>query len=113
MGTANQLKHTPGPWSDAGPVGYSIGVISEGGWIAVAYGPGTNPNAAENVRLITAAPEMYEALKAYEALENHRMNCEECEERQEMAAETCAECFPFADAARCKIRAVIAKVEGC
>ena len=62
--------------------------------------------------LSAAAPQMYEALKAYEALEDQRMHCEECEDQLERAPETCGECFPFADDARCKIRAVIAKVEG-
>ena len=62
--------------------------------------------------LSAAAPQMYEALKAYEALEDQRMYCEECEDQLERAPETCGECFPFAYDARCKIRAVIAKVEG-
>ena len=45
---------TPGPWLDAGPVGYSTGVISAGGWIALFYGPPANLDVKGNVVLACA-----------------------------------------------------------
>lgn len=63
----NEARFTPGPWLSAGPVGYSTGILAEGGWIALAYGQDTNPQCADNVALITAAPEMYAALKLAES----------------------------------------------
>ena len=65
--------------------------------------------ARANARLMVAAPEMYEALKAYEELDDKHANCEECD--GEIQPELCAECFPYADAARLRMRAAIAKVE--
>ena len=107
-----KIEHTPGPWHDAGPLGAGIYVVSESRPIAVVYGPNTEAAPQADAKLIAAAPEMYEALKAYEALDSQRMNCEECDEQLERAPEVCGECFPFADDARCKMRVVIAKVEG-
>lgn len=46
-----------------------------------------------------------EALRAYEALDEQRNKCEDCAECLERSAEACGECFPFADAARLKMRA--------
>ena len=126
-------RFTPGPWSvgepkkmrgcypggeyvdiplhvgESGNRGNAFGSVSLGGPGATS---GALPDVMANARLIAAAPEMYEALKAYEALENQRDHCEDREDRLETAPEACGECFPFADDARCKIRAVIAKVEG-
>jgi hypothetical protein len=65
-----------------------------------------------NANLIVAAPEMYEALKAYDDLDAQRLVCEECRDTPEIAAEACATCFPFADRARLLMRAAIAKAEG-
>ena len=62
--------------------------------------------------LSEAATEMYAALKAYEVLENHRLHCPECEDSQERAPEACGMCFPYADDLRCKVRAVLIKIEG-
>lgn len=59
----------------------------------------------ERLRLINA--EMYEALKAYSELDDKHANCEECD--GELQPELCAECFPYADAARLKMRAALAK----
>lgn len=66
-----QEKHTPGPWS-AAPV-LSFGEFEIAGAnkeeVALIYGysggdePGANPSEA-NARLIAAAPELLEALKA-------------------------------------------------
>ncbi len=60
--------------------------------------------------LTAAATEMYEALKARMVLEDRHANCEDCE--GEGQPEECGTCFPFADDARLKMRAAIAKVEG-
>ena len=53
--------------------------------------------------------EMYEALKAYEELDDKHANCEECE--GEIQPELCAECFPYADSARLRMRAALLKAE--
>jgi hypothetical protein len=53
--------------------------------------------------------ELLEALKAYQALDTQRMNCEDCEDCLEQAPEACGKCFPFADDARLKMRAAISK----
>jgi hypothetical protein len=49
------MKHTPGPWEYDGK--FSIGIPHKDGWTGFL----TNP---EDARLIAAAPEMLEALKA-------------------------------------------------
>lgn len=64
-----QTKHTPGPWfliNDA-----CVGGPVESGWEQAGCGIAhcgmrarTSEEAAANARLIAAAPEMYEALKA-------------------------------------------------
>lgn len=58
--------------------------------------------------LFAAAPQMLEALKAYEALDAQRSTCEECEHRLEYAPESCGNCCPFAMRARDLMRAAIA-----
>jgi hypothetical protein len=55
------------------------------------------------------AEDMYEALKAYEKLDDFHANCEECDGLEQ--PETCAKCFPLADDARLKMRAAIEKAE--
>jgi len=47
------------------------------------------------------------ALSAYDLLDDFRNKCDECD--LEDSAETCAQCFPFADDARLKMRAVLAR----
>jgi hypothetical protein len=118
-----ERKHTPSPWEldSAFPdidgykiLGGSLAFRKGKRIIAVVRNQGSRPiieDSLADARLIAAAPEMYEALKAYEALENQRMNCDECGDQLERSPEACGECFPFADDARCKIRAVIAKIE--
>lgn len=54
---------TSAPWFDCGRVGAGIGVIAADGWIAVVYGPGTNPEAESNARLIIAAPDLLQSAK--------------------------------------------------
>ncbi len=116
--------HTPIPWILASTFPDIDGYKVRGGSLVFRKGPrliavvknqGDSPideDNLSNARLIAAAPDMYEALKAYESLENQRMNCEECEECLARAPEACGECFPFAADARCKIRVAIAKAEG-
>ena len=53
--------HTPGPWSVGAPTGL-VNQISIQPCIGVVYGAGDE--IAANARLISAAPDMYEALKA-------------------------------------------------
>jgi hypothetical protein len=50
-------------------------------------------------------------LKAYQALDDQRMACKECEDCLERAPEACPYCFPFADDARLRMRAAIARME--
>jgi len=80
--------------------------------LAIIKNQGSAPvyEAQANAHLYAAAPEMYKALKAYEELDDKHANCEECEGLEQ--PETCAECFPYADSARLKMRASIAKAEG-
>jgi hypothetical protein len=104
---ASLLKHTPAPWLNAGPFGYSIGIAAKSNWVAVVYGPTTNPQADADARLIVAAPKMYRALMAHQALDEQRANCDECEDCPESAAECCSRCFPFADAARLLMRELL------
>jgi hypothetical protein len=64
---------TPGPW-EAGPNPHGLysndwvvrpaGEFPHGEWIADVGAGTTNPIRRANARLIAAAPEMYEALKA-------------------------------------------------
>ena len=56
-----------------------------------------------------AALDMYEALKAYQALDDFHAKCEDCE--PEYAPEACETCFPFTSDARLKMRAAISKAE--
>lgn len=60
-------KHTPGPWSVAGRMGYGYLVDPN---ICVVYGgegSGRADDGPANALLIAAAPEMLEALKALHA----------------------------------------------
>jgi len=50
--------------------------------------------------------EALEALRAYQKLDDAHANCDECEGLEQ--PDTCAKCFPLADAARLKMRAVLA-----
>jgi hypothetical protein len=52
--------------------------------------------------------EMLEVLKLYQALDDKHANCPECDGA--IPPEACPECFPLADDARCKMRAIIAKM---
>lgn len=74
-----------------------------GDWIAKDVRPA-------NAKLICSAPEMYAALLAYDELDDKHANCQECD--GEIQPELCAECFPYADSARCQMRAVLKKVRG-
>ena len=51
-----------------------------------------------------------QALAAYDTLDEHVDKCEECGDN-ETAPEACGECFPFADDARLKMRAAIARAK--
>lgn len=62
-----------------------------------------------DARLISLAPEMLDAIRAYKLLDDRHANCPECE--GEDAPELCPTCFPFADDARLKMRAVLTKVD--
>jgi hypothetical protein len=50
-----------------------------------------------------------DALRAYYVLDKRRDRCGECSDQLELAPEACGECFPFADDARCKMRAALKK----
>lgn len=52
-------RHTPGPWVNAGAVGYGRLIDPN---IAVVYGRNVTVEAEANSRLIAAAPELLEAL---------------------------------------------------
>jgi hypothetical protein len=93
-----------------GPLGYGIWIASQSAQIAVVYGGSVTVEADANARLIAAAPEMFEALEAYERLDDAHANCDECEGLTQ--SEGCEKCFPLADDARLKMRAAIAKAEG-
>jgi hypothetical protein len=57
------MKHTPGPWKVAGPIGKGIWITDEtcNNQIAVVYGENQTPEAEANARLIAAAPELLAA----------------------------------------------------
>ena len=60
-------KHTPGPWEIRGEPGSELLIVQpETDWpIAILEAPTSDPDAhAANARLIAAAPDMLEALKA-------------------------------------------------
>jgi hypothetical protein len=61
MAVQPTVEHSPGPWLNAGPFGFSIGIISQEGWVAVAFGPQQNPHADGNARLIVTAPRLLAA----------------------------------------------------
>lgn len=105
----SETKWTPGPWNIA-RINYADIYGGDGEMVALV--PKGYPRTAANAQLIAAAPDLYEALEAYEALDNQRMTCEECEDRLERAPEACEYCFPFADDARLKMRAALAKARG-
>jgi hypothetical protein len=70
----SETKHTPGPWEaerlpqDAGSnVRPWVGRLSEYKFAALTCGE-TQDEAVANARLIAAAPDMYEALKAVASL---------------------------------------------
>ena len=80
-------------------------VISVPAWEVEAA---ASPQAHANVKVVLLIPEMIAALKAYQLLDDKVANCEEHD--PEDAPEVCEECFPFADDARCKMRAVLVKL---
>lgn len=60
------MKHTPGPWEVAGPAGAGVMIsapTSPTSYIAVVYGPRVNPSSEADAHLISAAPDLLEALK--------------------------------------------------
>lgn len=60
---------------------------------------------AENAALKEQIRIFRDALQAYRLLDHQRCHCDDCE--GEYAAEACESCFPFADAARLKMRAAL------
>ena len=60
---------------------------------------------------VTLLEECLAALAAYSNLDEQRNKCDECEDRLEQAPEACEYCFPFADDARLKMRAVLARAQ--
>ena len=67
----DDVKHTPGPWVESGETVLVRGVS----WLGFANYE--NPTASANGRLIKAAPDMLEALKAVmaEYKEGYGLNC--------------------------------------
>jgi hypothetical protein len=63
-----------------------------------------------NAKLISAGPDMVEALEAQEAVDQHICNCEDCCDGA--FPELCEEGVPFADHARVLRMAALAKVRG-
>ena len=92
-------KHTPGPWvadEYRGIITSANGIrIAElRSWGKLSIGPHGEEEFMSNARLIAAAPEMLDAIRAH---------CEECEY------------FSASDAARCrecKFKEILKKVEG-
>lgn len=115
-GTTQQVAHTPGPWRISGAAegkGYSIS--AKRGLVALVRDD-THPladvaegQAQANAHLIAAAPELLEALKLQEAVDEHVANCEDCCEG--VFPELCKAGFPIADKARLARRAAISKAE--
>jgi len=95
-------KHTPGPWhTDI----FSLQVLSENSLgicqLQAQFGSDPFPNYRANARLISAAPDLLEALKMYELFAN------EAEEHGETPVSR-----TLLRAARSQARAAIAKAEG-
>lgn len=59
---ARLQQHTPGPWHDHShrQIGPDAGIVCEV-WAAIGWGDGAIAEADANVRLIAAAPELYDA----------------------------------------------------
>jgi hypothetical protein len=74
--TAPQPQHTPGPWfvlerytnRNVYPIGYSIGNGAHSILAEVNSQGGTPDECSANARLIAAAPELFQALQAIEAI---------------------------------------------
>jgi len=104
------MPYTPGPWTINEK--WPTEVVSAKGAICEtdAGAPESVEEMEANARLIAAAPELLEALKAYQRLDDAHANCKECD--GEVMPELCEACFPLAYYARLKRRAAIAKAEG-
>lgn len=68
-------KHTPGPWFDAGYLGFGRLIVAAPPAgavpppIAVVYGPSTTPESLANAKLIAASPQLYEAARLHQTYE--------------------------------------------
>lgn len=69
----NTAKHTPGPWTPERDRAKSLSLYSGSTFICEVYHEVDEPSTQEqaNVRLIAAAPAMYEALKLCKAFIDH------------------------------------------
>lgn len=94
--------------SDGFPSEHAVG--AETAAVAIRREFGLGYDTYVGIDLKAAATDMYEALKALTLLEDKHSNCPICE--GEGLPEACEKCFPFADDARLKMRAAIAKAEG-
>lgn len=109
-------QHFPAPWRIEGQFDddVTVEIRSADDRLVCEIEPFTGEWTEEeiaNARLIAGAAERYTALKAHQALDNHWGNCDQCAGTA-LAPEACEKCFPFADDARLKMRAAIAKTEG-
>ncbi len=62
--------------------------------------------------ILAASLELLEASELLEKAEHDRQFCEECQDCEELAPETCEFCFPVFDKARIMRRNAIAKARG-
>ena len=60
--------------------------------------------------LILEAIESRAALRAYDKLDDFHANCQNCDGCEQ--PEACEKCWPYADDARLKMRAIIEKIDG-
>lgn len=100
--------HTPGPWVQFADQGKCVAIMPAGrdGDICTFKECPTDADA----RLMTAAPQLMQALHLLEKAEEFHMNCDECD--GEDIPELCEKCFPLYDDARIARRQALAAVGG-
>lgn len=70
------MAHTSGPWRVERLASGDFGIVynDDGNWLAEVYDE-DDPNAEDDARLIAAAPELLEALKAAKAFHDRDEGC--------------------------------------
>jgi hypothetical protein len=111
----SKIKHTPLPFQRSDRAGSdTVGISDANHEFFMEIDSTRSASAVDNglfvLRACNSYPDMLAALEAYEKVDEHVANCEDCCDGAH--PEMCEECFPLADDARLLMRAVLAKVRG-